>query len=434
MRQFWAVVLVGVLGSSAVAQGGGVVVPDDLSPTQRARFERFENFRIDGVCGDRDLERLAALGVNTVRGYTIPAPEKMRAKLDEAHRHGLKMVVSEWMPHHGRNKGNDGAEWNFDYTVKGDDVVAKFIEKVEQIGDHPAILMWGLGNEVHLDEPYLRTVNRMSLAIHERFPRHITSLTMINAKPEAIEAVKRYAPDLDVLGIQSYSPGAVRNAIKQTEELWGKPFYMSEFNGKGPWNFGKSAWGVPLDEPVPQKVADLAACYDAIESSPLCLGSTIFVWGHHGVFRPTYFSLLLDPDPTGPGPNGPLEELLVTPQAELMIERFTGRPMRDNRAPVLTALAFTGGEQSRTATPGEPVRVSLAAHDPDGDPVELVAWLLDSSQRVPQPVAGPIVAQSDTVCVIQAPQEPGEYLVMVYAMDGKGGGSASTLPLKVQAK
>jgi hypothetical protein len=102
-------------------------------------------------------------------------------------------------------------------------MVETLIRKVESIGNHPAILMWGLGNEVHLDEPYLRVVNRMSQEIHKRFPQHITSLTMINAKPEAITAVKKFAPDLDVLGIQSYSRGAVRGAIKKTEELWGKP-------------------------------------------------------------------------------------------------------------------------------------------------------------------------------------------------------------------
>jgi beta-galactosidase/beta-glucuronidase len=153
------------------------VIPHGTSKADRARFERFESFQIRGVCGDEDFDRLATLGVNTVRGYTIPDPPEMRKKLDKAHRAGLKVIVSEWMPHHGENKGSGGSTWDFDYDARGDAMVKRFIEKIEGIGDHPAILMWGLGNEVSLDEPYLRVVNRMSLAIHERFPHHVTSLT-----------------------------------------------------------------------------------------------------------------------------------------------------------------------------------------------------------------------------------------------------------------
>jgi hypothetical protein len=356
----------------------------------------------------------------------------MRAKLDEAHRLGLKVIVSEWMPHHGANKNHEGGTWDFDYNAKEEEMVAKFIAKVEGIGDHPAILMWGLGNEVHLDEPYLRVVNRMSQAIHERFPHHITSLTMINAKPEAIAAVKQFAPDIDVLGIQSYSRGAVRGAIKKTEELWGKPFYMSEFNTNGPWNFGKTEWGVPLDEPVTRKVSDLKDCYVAIDESPLCLGSTIFLWGHYSTgSRPTYFSTLLDPDPNGSGNKRTLDHLLRTPQAEVMIEHFTGKPLEGNRAPVLSKLEFEGGSKARLASPGESMHINFAAEDANSDSVEFITWILDSSARSTTRIAGPFAQTSAEHAIIHAPVKPGEYYLLIYAIDNKGGASASTLAFKV---
>lgn len=407
------------------------VLPDDLSETERKRFERFETFQIKGVCGDADLDRLATLGVNTVRGYTIGEPEEMRRKLDHAHRLGMKMIVSEWMPHHGENKNKDGVVWTFDYEAKGDKMVEDFIKKIEGIGDHPALLMWGLGNEVHLDEPYLRVVNRMSQEIHKRFPHHITSLTVINAKEEGIEKIKRYAPDIDVLGVQSYSRGAVRGSIKKAEKLWGKPFYMSEFNTNGPWNFKETDWGVPLDEPVTRKVSDLKDCYAAIDESPLCLGSTIFVWGHAVVYRPTYFSLLLDPDPNGQPDKSSYDHKLMTPQAEVMSEHFTGKPPEGNRAPVLSKLEFEGGASSRLARPGESMRVSVAAEDPDRDEVDFVAWILDSTKRKTTTVAGPSVHSAAEPAMIKAPETPGEYLLLVYAKDGKGGASASTIAFKV---
>ncbi|MEM9752476.1 MAG: glycoside hydrolase family 2 TIM barrel-domain containing protein [Planctomycetota bacterium] len=406
-------------------------MPKGLTPEQRARFEPFLGFRIQGVCGTEDLDRLQRFGVNTVRGYTIPSGPAMRAELDKVHRRGMKMIISEWMPHHGENKGDQGGTWNFDYDERGDAMVEKFVEKIEAVGDHPAILMWGLGNEVPCEPAYLRVVNRMSEAIHKRFPNHITSLTMINAKPEAIAAVKRYAPDLDVLGIQSYSPGAVRNAIKNTEQHWGRPFYFSEFNGKGPWNFAKTDWGEALDEPVPQKVRDLKSCYQAIDASPLALGSTVFVWGHFRVGRPTYFSLLLAKHPDGVPEGQGVESLLVTPQAEVLAEHFTGRRIRGNRAPVLTRVEFPRGERSASVRPAEGVRVRLAASDRDGDRVALVAWVLDSKPRKPVAVAGPYESGSSGLVRFDAPDEPGEYLVMAYALDGNGGASASTLPLQV---
>jgi len=414
------------------AIGAPFVLPEGMSDTDRKRFERFEAFQIKGVCGDRDMDRLAKLGVNTVRGYTLEEPEIMIRKLDHAHRLGMKMIVSEWMPHHGENKNQKGDVWIFDYNAKGDEMVADLIRRVEGIGDHPAILMWGLGNEVHLDEPYLRVVNRMSEEIHKRFPQHITSLTMINAKPEDLATIKRFAPDIDVVGIQAYSRGAVRGGIKNAEKHWGKPFYLSEFNANGPWNFGKTEWEVPLDEPVTKKVSDLKDCYAAIDESPLCLGSTVFVWGHYAVGdRPTYFSLLLDPDPEGAADRSAFDHLLMTPQADAMAAHFAGGPIKGNRAPVVSKLEFDGGGKSLLAKPGEPMTVRFAAEDADGDTAEFFSWILDAKAKKTTTVAGPFPQTSPGHAVIKAPETPGEYLVMIYAKDGKGGASATVLPFKV---
>jgi hypothetical protein len=435
MTQNARITLLSFLLLASPAFAYSFVIPQGLSDAQRARFKCFESFQIKGVCGDGDFERLSRLGVNTVRGYTIAKPEAMRAKLDRANQLGMKMILSEWMPHHGDNKNSDGHIWTFDYNTKGDKMVESLIRKVEGIGDHPAILMWGLGNEVHLDEPYLRVVNRMSQEIHKRFPLHLTSLTMVNAKPEAIAAVKKFAPDLDVLGIQSYSRGAVCGAIRKTEELWQKPFYMSEFNTNGPWNFGKTEWGVEYDEPVTRKVSELKDCYAAIDASPLCLGSTIFVWGPYSTGdRPTYFSLLLDPSPEGGKKAASFDRLLLTPQSDVIAGHFTGKPVVGNRAPVLSKLEFEGGVRSRVVKPGERMPVRFTAEDANHDKVEFVTWILQAKASKVKSLAGPFPQASTGNAVIAAPNTPGEYLILVYAKDNKGGASASTLPFKVTGK
>jgi hypothetical protein len=428
----YVITLFGVLLLICPAFARPFVIPKGMSEGERARFKRFETYHIKGVCGESDLVRLAGMGVNTVRGYTIGEPAAMREKLDQIHRLGMKLIVSEWMPHHGDNKGKDGHIWTFDYNAKGGQMVENLIRKVEGIGDHPGVLMWGLGNEVHLDEPYLRVVNRMSESIHKRFPNQLTSLTMVNAKPEAIAAVKKFAPDLDVLGIQSYSRGAVRGAIKKTEELWGKPFYMSEFNTNGPWNFGKTQWGVEFDEPATRKVSDLKDCYVAIDASPLCLGSTIFYWGPYSAGdRPTYFSLLLDPNPEVAKKKDSFDHLLITPQADVMAQHFTGKPIKGNRAPVLSKLEFEGGARSRVVKPGERMSVNFAAEDANKDKIGFVFWILEAKARKVKALAGPFPQSSSGPAFITAPTTPGEYLLMAYAKDNQGGASACTLPFKV---
>ena len=409
----------------------GFEIPETLSAEQAARFKPFESFYIKGVCEEGDHERLESFGVNTVRGYTIRNADEMLPILDELHARGMKMIVSEWLPHHGENKGSNGITWDFDYDKEGDQLITDLLARVDAIGDHPAILMWGLGNEVHLDEPYLRTINRMSLEIHKRFPHHLTSLTIINAEQWKLEKIQEFAPDIDVLGLQSYSAGAVRSGIRNAETYWKKPFYYSEFNGKGPWNFKKTEWGTELDELTPSKLGDLKQAYDAIEASNLCLGSTVFVWGYFTVNRPTYFSLLLAEDPATYNESTPKSDLLITPRAEHLAERFTGKPFSGNRAPLLTQLAFSNGEKFSTAKSGKNIRLRVKSDDPDGDDVFYKAWFLDTETRKPAVVSGPHEFKGSSG-KLKAPSEPGSYLIMVYALDGNGGASASTLPLLVE--
>jgi len=85
MKKPASLTLLGLLLAMGSSLAQSFVLPEDMSETDRKRFKRFETFQIKGVCGDTDLERLAGLGVNTVRGYTIGEPKDMRKKLDRAH-------------------------------------------------------------------------------------------------------------------------------------------------------------------------------------------------------------------------------------------------------------------------------------------------------------------------------------------------------------
>jgi GT2 family glycosyltransferase/sugar lactone lactonase YvrE len=82
-----------------------------------------------------DFRQMAAMGINTVRLYTPPR----RDLLDEAARHGLRVMV--------------GLPWSQHVAFLDDRSLRKNIERdilthVRALGNHPAVLMFALGNEV----------------------------------------------------------------------------------------------------------------------------------------------------------------------------------------------------------------------------------------------------------------------------------------------
>ena len=94
-------------------------------------------------------------------------------------------------------------------------------------------------------------------------------------------------------------------------------------------------------------------------------------------------------------------------------------------------MEFEGGAKSRLAGPGETMTLNVAAEDSNGDKVDFVTWILKSKVRKTTTVSGPDARATRGKVVVDAPETPGDYLVMVYAIDHKGGGSASVLPFKV---
>ncbi|MEO1511679.1 MAG: hypothetical protein AAFU70_06380, partial [Planctomycetota bacterium] len=97
------------------------------------------------------------------------------------------------------------------------------------------------------------------------------------------------------------------------------------------------------------------------------------------------------------------------------------------------AVRIRDGERYIEAAPGERVTLRLAGTDPDGDRVTYRCWVLDSKPRRAKTVAGPFETDRGTIR-FDAPRRAGDYLIMAYALDGNGGGSASTLPLGVRVR
>lgn len=426
---FRSLCLAGVCGLHAVTAAAldFAALLDSVEPGRAARYEVFRDFQIKGICGTARLDLAAVSGANTIRTYTPPT----RKQLDEYQRLGFRVIVGIWMPHHGENRNQDG-KWNYDYTQQGDKQVRAFDDVLDRIGDHPAILLWCLGNEVHLDRPYLETVERMSRLLHEKFPRALSSLTMVNAPKDKVALIKEVAPDLDVIGYNSYGQGAVVGASRHLEEVWGRAYYVSEFGPQGPWSGRKTAWGVNAEQPYPAKLEDLRKSFEQIDAAPRCLGSTMFLWGYwrKGKEFPTYFSAFLAPGLA----DGKVadDKLLLTPIADEFRRYWSGQYPAEC-APILTQIDIAGREEGRdTFVPaGQPIRATAAATDPAGSGRALRYrwWILDPEGKA---VRGPIDT-AGPAAELPALNTPGQtFALLVYVLAENRFASGFSLPFKVE--
>jgi hypothetical protein len=379
---------------------------------------------IRGVCGGPRLADAVARGANTVRTYAAPSI----AELDRYQALGLRVIVGHWMPHEGTNVGKEGWPWEHSYEATADRMDREFAAIVDRIGGHPSIAMWGLGNEVRLEPRYLRQVDRLSRILHERHPGIPTSLTMVNAPADDIALVREHAPDLDVLGVNSYGQGAVGNAIAALQERWGRPFYFSEFGPNGPWWGPQASWGPRFEEGASAKNADLAKAWERIAAADGCLGGCAFLWGRWPRERISYFSMLLTRDPWSPAPVD--AEHRFTPLADELARAWKGSAPR-RPAPHLERLEINGlTQRDIVVEAGAMLAVAAARGEQDADPVRYRWWIAHETSGGFQPLVGPVDTDCPSAALV-APRERGApFFLFCLALDDGEGACAATLPFK----
>ncbi len=155
-----------------------------------------EPYFIRGVGGTERLEELASIGGNSIR--TWGPPEK--AFLDAAHASGLSVCVGLWIEHERHGFDYDDAE-----AVAAQ--IARHCASIDRLKDHPAVLMWGIGNEVELNYTNRRVWDVIeAVAAHAKRvdPHHPTMTVLAHVPVEAVSEVMTRCPSIDILGINSY--------------------------------------------------------------------------------------------------------------------------------------------------------------------------------------------------------------------------------------
>ena len=375
---------------------------------------------IKGAGGKDHWDDLVKAGGNSVRTW---GSDNLEAQLDQAQKMGLTVAVGFWVGHerHGFNYNNAQAVADQLERAKRD---------IRRYKDHPAVLLWGIGNEMEGDgkNPAVwKAVNDIAKAAKEIDPHHPVMTVVAEVWKGKIENFNRYCPDVDILGINTY--GGVQSIRKRYVEAGGtKPYIVTEFGPPGTWEVPKNDWGVANEMNSTAKAKwYLNAQHDGIEAQKdLCLGSYCFIWGFKQEATATWFGMYLK-DGSRLG------------AVESMTTAWGGKPPA-NRCPIVTDIKL---DRNQGLKSGDVMHASWTASDPDGDSLK-VDWILrrDSGlndtggeDQPDLPEFADTVVKADTQSAdIRIPAGGGKYRLFAYAHDGKGNAAVANVPLLVDGK
>ena len=408
------------------------------TPPRAVEFQKVEDeFRlvrngeehfVKGAGGTRYMDKLVASGGNSIRAWV-----GSREALDEAEKRRLSVCFG--LP---LLKPRNG----FDYTDP--DLIEQQLdsirEKILSFREHPALLMWAIGNEPEFDASkeqrarVWKAINDIAKMIKQIDPNHpVITVTSGFSNDKFIE-LNTFCPDLDAVGINTYGKiTMIPDEIKR--QKWTRPYFLTEFGPRGWWEVGSTSWGMPIEGTSSEKAAFYGMGYrKVIANNKQCLGSYVFLWGDKQEKTHTWFNLFL--------PEGN-----PTAIVDAMSHAWTGQ-WPTNRAPAIGAekmtvvSAKTGLSEGYIFKPNTKLLCTVDATDPNGDEMT-IKWDIrregatnksvggDYEPSI-EPIEGLVLSADGKTATIKTPGEAGMYRIFVYAYDTAGSVGTANIPILVE--
>lgn len=373
------------------------------------------HYAVRGVGGgESDLARVRSSGATTIRTWGIdPDTNDL---LDAAHAEGLTVLVGLWMGHIG-----DGFDYLDPDAVEAQE--AALLALAMPLKDHPALFGWGVGNEVEFghDVPEVwEAIGSLASAVKAMDPDHPTVAVTAELGVANEQRLAAYCPDVDIWGINAYG-GLATLPARLTTRGWTGPYLITEYAHQGDWESDATSWGAPVEPTSREKaLAYERRWLDVAESDPRCVGSFAFVWRPGRTPSDTWFPML---SWDGRG----------TEATDRMQEIWTGT-VPANRAPSVGGIV--GGITGTTFSPGEPMTASLAAVDPEGQPITVEWFLAKETLNAKGRWTGTSATVqcldgTETSLAMFAPRDAGAYRLFAYASDGGPGVGTASAPFLV---
>ncbi len=251
-------------------------------------------YYVKGSGGEVNLDKVVAIGSNSIRTWGIDNAQEV---LDDAQKHGLTVMLGLWLQHERHGFDYNNAE-------KVQKQLNHFKSIIDKYKNHPALLMWGIGNELDLqytNPNCWNAVQDIAKYAHEVDKNHPTATVTAGLDSMEVQHILKRAPDIDVYCVNTY--GDIANVPKNIAKFgWTGPYMITEWGVNGYWESPNTDWRVSIEQTSTEKKQVFYDRYKQyIEPFPKCLGSYSFLWGAKQEYTETWFGLFSkDNQPTEP--------------------------------------------------------------------------------------------------------------------------------------
>lgn len=345
--------------------------------------------------------------------------------LDMAFKHGLMVTM-----------GIEVARERHGFDYNDEDAVRKQKESIKKdvlkLKDHPALLIWSIGNELNLrstNPKVWNAVNDISKMIHEIDPNHPTTTTLAGFSKQDVDFIKTRCTDIDILSIQLY--GKIKELPKALKTYnWTGPYIVSEWGATGHWEVQKTSWDAPIEDSSTKKAQDFLNRYRVVIESDTkqCLGSYVFLWGQKQECTPTWYGLFLE--------NGARTQSVGT------MRYIWSNKWPENPTPKLISfnLDHKIGSQNIILKPNKEIVASVKIEDSENNSINFKWEVLPESTDVkeggdyelrPKRIDIDIISNKEGVLKFITPKA-GVYRLFVYVYDDFNNAATANIPFKVE--
>ena len=378
-------------------------------------------YYVKGGGGDSHLALLKSIGGNSIRTW---GTENAKNILDEAYSHGISVCLGLWVGHE-----RHGFDYNDEYAVKAQ--LESFKNDIIRYKDHPALLMWAVGNEVDLFYKNFRVWNAIediAKMIKELDHNHPTMTVTAGIDPAEVSMIKTYCPSIDILGVNTY--GGI-NSLPQLVRMygWEKPYMVTEWGPYGHWESPMTKWNVSIEATSKEKADFRDLAYKSIKKDvDLCIGSYAFLWGYKQEQTATWYGIFT-------------KDGSATQSIDVLNSHWQGDVR--NKAPILNSFLLNNQDknQSILVKRGKNCSFTFDVFDFENDSLTYHFVLLPESQdkkaggdfeRAPEPITFKTIEHIDKKIVIKAPQRSGPYRFFIYTYDNHQNVATANIPFYVK--
>lgn len=382
-----------------------------------------EPYFIKGAGGGAYPGRIAAYGGNSIRTWGTRGAQ---STLDSAYKYGLTVLL-------GLDVTSERHGFNYDDTAAVRKQLNRLRDEVMKYKDHPAVLAWGIGNELNLQYKNPKVwdaVNDISKMIHELDKNHFTTTVLAGINKELVDHIKARTTDIDMIAVNTYGGLAgLPRTLRQSG--WEGAYMVTEWGPTGHWESLQTTWKSPIEETSSEKAAVYKSRYEySVEKDKeKCLGSYVFLWGQKQERTPTWYGIFTEKG----------EETEVV---DVMQYLWSGN-WPNNQAPHLYSLRLDNKKavENIYLQPGKTYNVSAVAIDPDNDRLTYRWELMPEPTQLsqggdfearPKSMDGLMSAKGDGKAELKTPDTEGAYRVFVYVMDGNNNVATANVPFYVR--